>query len=157
MTFRCHSKGGTPEAFGKESQMNNIIMSNQTKTSNSIKFQLGISALIVIGVGLLYGFNPSKFMPLVFNFNVESLELKNMLRAIMGLYLGFGIYWVVGIVKPPQWRRATLVNVIFMGGLAFGRIISTVVDGASEQFTTGLVLEVILMVWGMWNLKTKKA
>ncbi len=127
-----------------------------TKTLNSIKFHLGISALIVISVGLLYGFAPSKFMPLVFNFNVESLELKNMLRAIMGLYLGFGIYWIVGIVKPSQWRTATLANVIFMGGLAFGRIISTLVDGISEQFMGGLLLELIFMVWGIWNLKNLK-
>ena len=123
------------------------------KTSNSIKSQLGISALIVITVGLLYGLAPSKFMPLVFNFNVESLELKNMLRAIMGLYLGFGIFWIIGTVKPSQWRTATLANVIFMGGLAIGRIISIVVDGISEQYMIGLALEVLLMVWGVWNLK----
>ena len=79
-----------------------------------------------------------------------------MLRAIMGLYLGFGTYWLVGIVKPSQWQLATLTNVIFMGGLAFGRIISTLVDGISEQFMGGLILELIFMVWGFRNLKTIK-
>lgn len=131
-------------------------MPNQTKNSKnsiSVKLHLATSAFIVIAVGLLYGLAPSKFMPLVFNFNVESLELKNMLRAIMGLYLGFGTFWIVGIVRPSHWRTATLTNVIFMGGLAFGRIISTVVDGISTQFTIGLFLEILLMVWGLNNLK----
>ena len=131
-------------------------MPNQTKnskTSISVKLHLATSGFIVIAVGLLYGLAPSKFMPLVFNFNVEALELKNMLRAIMGLYLGFGIYWLVGVVNPSQWRTATLSNVIFMGGLAFGRLISTLVDGISTQFTIGLFLEILLMVWGLKNLK----
>ncbi|PCJ98323.1 MAG: hypothetical protein COA50_02125 [Flavobacteriaceae bacterium] len=134
-------------------------MSNQekpVKVRNSIILHLAISAAIVIVVGLIYGIYPSKIMPLVFDFKVESLELKNMLRAIMGLYLGLGIYWVIGIIKPAHWRTATLTNVIFMGGLAFGRTISTLFDGISEQFTTALVLEILLMIWGIQNLKKDK-
>ncbi len=134
-------------------------MSNKArplKVLNSINLHLGISACIVIVVGLIYGVYPSKIMPVVFDFKVESLELKNMLRAIMGLYLGLGIFWVMGIIKPTHWRTATLTNVIFMGGLAFGRTISSTFDGISEQFTIALILEIILMIWGILNLKSNK-
>lgn len=118
------------------------------------KLHLGLSSLIVITVGVIYGANPSEILPYVFGFEVESLELKNIFRAIMGLYLAIGVFWIVGIVKTKYWQAATLTNIIFMGGLAFGRIVSTIFDGVSEQFTVGLVLELIFMVWGIYNLNT---
>jgi len=118
------------------------------------KLHLGLSSFIVILVGVIYGANPSEILPYVFGFEVESLELKNIFRAIMGLYLTIGLFWIVGIVKPKYWQTATLTNVIFMGGLAFGRIVSTIFDGVSPQFTVGLILELIFMVWGIYNLNT---
>lgn len=133
-------------------------MSNEVRQFNvqfNKNIQLGASASIVIIVGLIYGLYPSKILPLVFGFEVEDLELKNIFRAIMGLYLGLGTYWIIGIVKPHHWRAATLTNVIFMGGLAFGRIISTIFDGISIQYTIGLILELIFMVWGINSLKKK--
>ena len=81
-------------------------MSSKTitpKIKNSIKLHLGASAFIVIVVGLIYGIHPGKIMPLVFDFEVESLELKNMLRAIMGLYIGLGTYWIIGIFKSAHY------------------------------------------------------
>ena len=118
---------------------------------------LGLSAVIVFGVALIYGLNPAKILPLIFDFDVEDLELKNIFRAIMGLYIGFAIYWIIGIRKVEYWRSATVSNIIFMGGLALGRIISTVLDGISTQYTIGLILELIAMVWGIYNLKRDKA
>ncbi|MGK0385473.1 MAG: hypothetical protein ACI849_000075 [Patiriisocius sp.] len=115
--------------------------------------QLGISAGIVFVVSLMYGLNPSKILPLIFDFEVQSLELKNIFRAIMGLYIAFAAYWAFGIVNPKHWKHATLSNILFMGGLAFGRLISTIFDGISTQYTMGLVLELLLMVWGIYNLK----
>ena len=115
--------------------------------------QLGISASVVVLVAFVYGANPSKILPLFFDFRVENLELKNIFRAVMGLYFGFAVYWIYGIVKPKCWRSATLSNVIFMGGLALGRLISLVIDGVSKQFLIGMLLEAIMMCWGIYNLK----
>lgn len=117
--------------------------------------QLGISAIIVIIVGLIYGINPSEILPKVFGFDVQELELKNIFRAIMGLYLTLGTFWIIGIRKPTYWLIATLTSILFMGGLAFGRIISTIFDGVSLQFTVGLILELTLMIWGIYNLKNE--
>jgi len=41
-----------------------------------------------------------------------------------------------------------------MGGLAAGRIVSTIFDGVSDQFIVGLVLEFIFLIWGIYLLKT---
>ena len=59
--------------------------------------QLGISSIIVIIVGLIYGLYPSKILPAVFGFEVNDLELKNIFRAVMGLYVAMGIFLIVGI------------------------------------------------------------
>lgn len=140
--------------------MNHSIKSSETRLKmrplkdRFIKnVQLGASAIIVLSVSLVYGLNPSKILPVVFGFEVQDLELKNIFRAIMGLYLVLGTYWIIGIIKPKHWQTATLVNVLFMGGLAFGRILSTIFDGVSSQFMVGLILELIFMIWGIFNLK----
>lgn len=114
---------------------------------------LGLSATVVFVAALIYGANPNKILPLFFEFDVKNLELKNIFRAIMGLYLGFAIYWIIGIKKNEYWRSATISNIIFMGGLVFGRIVSTIFDGVSTQYTIGLILELMVMVWGIYNLK----
>ena len=113
---------------------------------------LGISAAVVITAGLIYGTNPEKFLPHIFNFRVEELELKNIFRAIMGVYLGFATYWIIGIIKAKYWQGATISNIVFMGGLALGRFISTMLDGISIQWLIALILELFMMVWGIYNL-----
>ena len=121
-------------------------------------FHLGLSSLIVIGVGLTYGINPNKILPFFFDFKVESVDLKHVFRTIMGLYVGLSVYWIIGILKPVHWKNATYICTIFMGGLAFGRIISIIIDGIpSLAFSIGTVLEIGLMIWGMSNLKVENS
>lgn len=114
---------------------------------------LTTSASIVLIMAFVYGAQPSVVLPLIFGFEVQDLELKNIFRAIMGVYLAFGTYWLYAIWKPGHWRSATLVNVLFMGGLALGRCVSTLIDGWSPQYGFGMLGEVVLMGWGIWNLK----
>ena len=71
----------------------------------------------------------------------------------MGLYLGMAVLCVIGVFKSHQWRTATTSNVFFMIGLALGRTISLVIDGIpSIYFLVGLVLELLLALWGIINL-----
>ncbi len=116
---------------------------------------LALSSIVVIMAALVYGSSPQKLLPLVFDFSIDNLELKNIFKAVMGLYMAFAIYWIVGIFKQEHWRHATLSNILFMGGLAFGRIISLVIDGISTPFTIGLILELLVMIWGFFNLKNE--
>jgi len=72
----------------------------------------------------------------------------------MGLYLAMAAFWITGIYNPAYWRSATIANVLFMIGLAAGRLFSLVADGVpSTLFLAGLALELILACWGLWNLK----
>ncbi|CAM1372362.1 DUF4345 domain-containing protein [Tenacibaculum xiamenense] len=116
---------------------------------------LFVSAVIVLAAALVYGLNPEKILPMFFEFKVEVLELKNIFRAVMGLYLAFAGYWFYGIFNSDHWKYSTITNVLFMGGLAFGRLISTIFDGVSLQYSLGLIGELILLLWGIYNLKTK--
>lgn len=115
---------------------------------------LWLSSLTVIGVGISYGISPNQILPFFFDFKVETIDLNNIFRAIMGLYLGLAFYWIYGIFKSEHWKNATLICVIFMGGLAFGRIISILFDGIpSLPFSIGTVAEILFMFWGIRNLK----
>ena len=125
---------------------------------NSKNLHLTISATLITVIALTYGLFPNNILPKLFDFNVGSTDLKNVFRAMMGLYLGMVVLWLIGIFKPFHWRIATISNVFFMIGLAVGRIISLAIDGLpSIFFSVGLVLELILAVWGIRNLNKYKA
>ncbi|SEC86375.1 protein of unknown function [Tenacibaculum sp. MAR_2009_124] len=114
-----------------------------------------VSAIIVIAAAFMYGLNPETILPMVFEFKVEVLELKNIFRAVMGLYLAFASYWFFGVFNLTHWKYATITNVLFMGGLVFGRVVSTLFDGVSLQYSIGLLGELILLFWGIYNIRTK--
>lgn len=115
-----------------------------------------VSTLIIIPVGLAYGLYPQKVLPLLFGFNVEAVNLVNVFRAMMGLYLGMSAIWILGIIKSGFRVTATISNIAFMGGLALGRLVSMVVDGVPGiYFLIGFIVEVVLAVWGLRNLKNK--
>ena len=119
---------------------------------------LTISTIIITVISLTYGLFPNTSLPKLFDFNIESVDLKHVFRATMGLYLGMVALWVIGIFKPLHWRTATMSNVFFMTGLALGRIISLVVDGVpSIAFSVGLALELTLALWGTRNLNKYRA
>jgi hypothetical protein len=120
---------------------------------NRKNLHLAISAIILTIVSLTYGLSPNNILPKLFDFKVESIDLKHTFRATMGLYLGMAILCLFGISKTRQWRTATISNIFFMIGLAVGRIISLVVDGIpSIYFSVGIVLELTLAIWGIINL-----
>jgi len=123
----------------------------------SQNIQLLISSLVVILAGLAYGAAPDLAMSYLFGFGVTDLEEKNIFRAVMGLYLAFAGLWIYGIARPAHWRTAAISNLVFMGGLAFGRLISTWLDGFSPQFFVGMLLEFGMFGWGVFNLyKSRK-
>ena len=120
---------------------------------NRKNLHLTISAIILTSVSLAYGLSPRNILPGFFDFKVETIDLTHTFRATMGLYLGMAGLCVVGVFKPGQWRTATISNVFFMIGLALGRTISLVIDGIpSIYFLVGLVLELLLALWGIINL-----
>ncbi len=118
--------------------------------------QLVFSAIIVLTMAIIYGAQPSIILPYIFGFEVQDLELKNIFRAIMGMYIAFGSYWIFGILNKEHWKSSTTVNVLFMGGLVAGRLASVILDGWSPLYGIGMIGEAILMFWALWNLKFYK-
>jgi Domain of unknown function (DUF4345) len=119
---------------------------------------LKISVLLILIIGAAYGLWPNKILPKLFDFSADTTDLKNVFRATMGLYFGMVAIWMAGIIKEKYWVTATITNIAFMGGLAIGRLISLVADGLpAVYFSGGLIVEIILACWGIYNLRRYSA
>ncbi|WP_088341912.1 DUF4345 domain-containing protein [Robiginitalea sediminis] len=115
---------------------------------------LVLSSVIVIPAALLYGVAPADALPLLFDFQVDSTDLNNVFRAIMGLYLGSAALWILGIFKSGYWKAATLLNIVFMLGLAAGRLLSIALDGIpSPAYAFGWVGELVLGGFALYQLR----
>jgi hypothetical protein len=113
-----------------------------------------ISVLVVIPAALFYGLFPDKTLPVLLDFEVHSTDLKSVFRAVMGLYVLFSMFWILGMVKFKFWEAATLSNGLFMCGLAIGRLISMMIDGKpSVLFVFGLFGEAILGIFAFYQYK----
>ena len=111
-----------------------------------------ISAAIVIPTGIIYG-SPS-ILPEHLDIQVQTVDLSNMLKAIMCLYLGIGLVWLLGIWKPEYWKNATKLNILFMLTLAVGRAISMVTDGfPTGGYIFGIIAELVIGLFSIYQLK----
>ncbi len=114
------------------------------------KIHLIISVLIVVPVAFVYGFQPDS----QFNIHLNTIDEHNFFKAIMGLYLGFSIIWILGIFKAQWLKPALITNIIFMLGLGFGRLLSLFLDGTPTfGYQFGTFAEFFLGFYGLWVLK----
>lgn len=96
------------------------------------KFLLA-SGVSVIAIGLLYGVAPSVMLGDIIGLSVEDNEL-HIFRAIMGLYCGIGGLLITGALTSEHIRSAILLETVFLGSLAAGRLISFAVDSNFHWF-----------------------
>jgi drug/metabolite transporter superfamily protein YnfA len=109
-----------------------------------------ISVFIAVPIGIIYGSQPN----LLFDIQLQTIDEHNVFKAIMGLFLGFSLLWILGIFKNNLWQVAIISNFIFMLGLAFGRITSLIFDGIpSLLFVLGTLGELILGFYSFWIWK----
>ena len=117
------------------------------------KLQKGILLFVAVGlvpIALGYGFMPEKSMSYLFNISVSEVNLAHILRAVMGLYLALIIFWVLGAMKENLRQAALYSMVVFMLGLAGGRILSLIVDGVPHWLLLlYLALELLFGVLGL--------
>ena len=105
-------------------------------------------------VALSYGVAPAAVLPKVLDLAIEGTDLTHILRAIMGLYLGMIVLWILGAFRSNFTRAAVIGEVFFMIGLAFGRVLSIVVDGVPSILLIGYtVVEIAMGLWGILILK----
>jgi len=114
------------------------------------KIHLIISVFIVVPVAFVYGFNPSS----KFDIHLNTIDEHNFFKAIMGLYLGFSVLWILGVFRANYLKPAIVTNLIFMLGLGLGRVLSWFMDGTPTfVYQFGTVAELFLGFYGLWILK----
>jgi len=88
---------------------------------------------------------------MILDVSIEGTDLSHASRAIMGLYLGMIVLWILGAFRPNFTRAAVISEVFFMIGLASGRVLSIVVDGMPSMLLIGYtVAEILLGLWGVF-------
>ena len=82
---------------------------------------------------LSYGINPAVVLPKSMTITVEGTDQTEMLRAVMGLYLGMTIFCAIAAFTPA-WRHVAVIwAVFFLYSIASGRILSLIVDGVPSR------------------------
>ncbi len=109
-------------------------MSTPTKIEQASKTFLLATAIALFPVSFTYGFLPEGTMNLLFGMDttVEDINLKNMLRALMGLYLAMVGLWMIGAFQLKYRKAALRTLVFFMFGVAAGRGFSFLLDGIPD-------------------------
>ena len=106
---------------------------------------LGITALVLVGVGIAATFATATFYG---GYNIAlagSIELTSELRALGGVLLLAGLLIGAGVVRIRWAFPAAIVAATVMLGLALGRVGSAIVDGmpATSVIAAG-VIELVL-------------
>ena len=102
-----------------------------------------VAAVGLTPIALAYGLAPAITVPMLYGVEIDSINVTHIFRAVMGLYLAMVIFWILGAIQEPLRFAALCSVVVFMGGLAMGRILSLLVDGIPvAPLVIYLVLEV---------------
>jgi hypothetical protein len=110
-----------------------------------IRAFLVVCAIALLPVALSYGAVPSVSLDVLFGITVDSTNLANIMRAIMGLYFGMIVIWLWGAFSIPMAGPALVSCAVFMLGLAAGRTLSFVLDGVPHWLLVlYAVIEVVL-------------
>jgi hypothetical protein len=86
-------------------------------------------AVGLVPIALGYGAKPSVSLDALFGISVDTTNLAHIMRAVMGLYFGMVVFWLLGAFSRPMVGPALAGCAVFMLGLAAGRILSFILDG----------------------------
>lgn len=129
-------------------------MTTQNSPSALTKGYLLNSAFGLLFVALAYGAVPQLSLPLLSDIDVASVDLTHVFRALMSVYIGILLLWVLGAFNLRYTRTAIITEIAFMGSLALGRTFSLIIDGIpSGFFVLCLVAEAVMALAGMVILK----
>ena len=95
-----------------------------------IKQAFLVSAFGIVSIiALLYGVSPLWFARTFLDITLLDRNIAHILRAVMGLYLALGVFWLYAAFTEKYRNVAVLTTMIFSGGLVTGRIISLFNEG----------------------------
>lgn len=121
----------------------------------NIKQAYLIFAFIAVAIiALLYGVSPDWFARSFLDVNDLDADLAHILRAVMGLYIALGLFWLYAAFDPRFRDAAIITTIVFCAGLVSGRLISLVVDGRPAPLLLLYVaMEFALVPLGLWVFK----
>ena len=118
------------------------------------RYFLIFASVVVSMIALLYGLSPQWFAQTFLDINELSISSAHILRALMCLYLAFGVFWLYSAFSDRYRNTAVLTTVIFSGGLVIGRIGSLLMDGWPKPLLVlYLFLELGLIPVAFWIFK----
>jgi hypothetical protein len=107
--------------------------------------------LILAFAIVLYGISPAWFARTFLGVNELGVNFAHILRAVMCLYLGLGLFWLCAAFSDKHKNTAILTTIIFAGGLVTGRIVSFFADGPPSPLLIFCgVLEITLVPIAYW-------
>ena len=93
------------------------------------KWVLGSAGIGVVAIGVIYLAAPEILLD-VYGIEIRSSSEANLFKAAYGgLFLAFGSLFLLGAVRVAYAEPAKIALLIFMSGLAVGRLVSLVADG----------------------------
>jgi len=114
-------------------------------------YYLIFASSIVLIIALLYGVNPQWFSKTFLDIPEMGTDFSHILRAVMGLYIAFGLFWFSSAFSDKSRNVAVLTTMLFGGGLVTGRLISLFVDGIpSPLLTLYIAMEFVLLPIAYW-------
>ena len=110
-----------------------------------------VAAFGLTPIALSYGYAPIVSLDYLFAIDATPVNVSHIFRAVMGLYLALVLFWLSGAMIQKHRLPALYSLVIFMLGLAAGRVLSLVVDGIPHWL---LIVYLVLEVgFGMVGIK----
>jgi hypothetical protein len=111
-----------------------------------------IFAFVAVSIiALLYGVSPDWFARSFLDVSDLDADLAHILRAVMGLYIALGLFWLYAAFHPRFRDAAIIMTIVFCAGLVSGRLISLVVDGRPAPLLLLYVaMEFALVPLGLW-------
>jgi len=88
-----------------------------------------VAAVGLTPIALAYGLVPAITVPMLYGVEIDSVNVTHIFRAVMGLYLAMIVFWILGATRESLRFSALCSMVVFMGGLAVGRLLSLFFDG----------------------------
>ena len=125
---------------------------------NLKKALLVFSFLTVCTIALLYGVSPGWFFStFLLDSQPPSIDQSHILRAVMMLYIGLGLFWLYSAFSQKYRDIGIVVLCIFCGGLVTGRILSVIIDGIpSFLLVIYIFIELSMVPICIWILRRGK-
>jgi len=116
-----------------------------------------VTAVGLTPVALSYGVVPDKSLPWLFGIDATGVNTRHIFRALMCLYLALVAFWILGALKPSMKVPALWSLVVFMLGLAIGRVASLIVDGWPHPLLVFYLIMEIVFVYVGWRLLARSS